>query len=197
MSRFRTSLSAATRLLRARRGVAALEFAFTAPIFALVMLATADVTFYVRMKLRLDTTARTVGQVVTQYNQLYGSDFAAIWQAAQLTAGTVSVSGSFGATIVSGITNITGTPVIAWQQQTGGSSFGSQFGPAGASPVLPASYIPPSGVTLIVVELYTTATPWVFAASVLGGGGTSVVSAVTLMQPRLASLATINPGTRS
>ncbi len=183
-------------LVRARRGIAGLEFALAAPIFVLLMLATADVTFFVRMKLRLDTTSRTVAQVVTQYNKLYVGDFAAIWQAAQLTAGSISVTGTFGATIVSGIVNTTGAPVIAWQQMTGGPGFSSQFGGVGASPLLPASYVPPRGVTLVVVELYTTATPWVFAASLLGGDST-VVGSVTLMQPRLAPLATVNPGLRS
>lgn len=184
-------------LVRARRGVAALEFAFTAPLFALLMLATADITFFVRMRLRLDTTARTVGQVVTQYNQLHASDFAAIWQAAQLTAGTVSVSGTFGATIVSGITSSNGKPLISWQQMTGGPGFGSQFGGIGATPTLPGNYVPPSGITVIVVELYTTATPWVFAASVMGGSGTTIVSATTLTQPRIASLASIMPESHS
>ena len=193
----RSSLSACIRhILRARKGIAGIEFALVAPLFVLVLLATTDVAFYIRMRLRLDTTARTVGQVVTQYNQLYAGDFTEIYNASQLTAGSIAVTGKLGATIVSGITNQGGKASIAWQQISG-AGFTSKYGTVGASPVLPASYVPPVGVTLVVVELYSTATPWVYAASLLGGAGTQVVESVYLVQPRLAGLSSITPGTRS
>ena len=98
--------------------------------------------------------------------------------------------------MISGITNAGGAPTIAWQQVSGGSAFKSQFGTVGATPVLPASYVPPAGVTLIVAEVYTTATPWVFSASFMGGSGTTVVGSVSLLQPRLAPLGSIMPGSR-
>ncbi len=184
-------------LLRARRGIAGLEFALVAPFPVLLMLATADLTFFVRTKLRLNSTASSVAQMVTQYTELYSGDFATIAQASQLVAGSVPVTGKFGATVVSGITNVSGTPVIAWQQVTSGSTFKSQFGVAGSVPKLPGGYVPPVGVTLIVTEVYTVATPWVFSASIMGGAGTTVVGSVSLLQPRLAPLASITPGTRA
>ena len=67
--------------------MAAVEFAIAAPFFALVMLGTADATFYVRTKLKLDGAANGVAQVVTQYRQLYAGDFATLFSASQLIAG--------------------------------------------------------------------------------------------------------------
>lgn len=195
MNRIDRLLRTTQHFWRDGRGVAAAEFALIAPLLAMLMLCTADVTFYVRTKLKLDTAASELAQAVTQYQQLYSDDFTTLFSAAQLLAGTVPVSGQFGATIISGITNRAGTPTIAWQQVSGGPGFKSQFGVAGATPRLPAGYVPPIGNSLVVTEVYSDSSLWVLSAGIMGSGST-VVGSNALFEPRLAPLASIIAGNR-
>ena len=169
-----------------------------APFVALAMLGAADVSFYLRAKLRLDTAATSLAQVTTQYSQLYDSDFTTLFKVAQLAAGSVSVTGQFGGTIISGIKNVGGVQVIAWQRISPSSPFASQFGVLNAAPQLPAQYVLPIGATLVVTEVYSQIGPWDFAAYVLGGPNTpSSLGSVAMFQPRLAPLNTVLSGNRS
>lgn len=64
-----------------RRGVAAVEFALVAPFIILLMLGGADLTIFMRTKMRVDETATEMAQVVTQYQDLYDSDFTPLFNA--------------------------------------------------------------------------------------------------------------------
>ncbi len=170
-----------------------------APFLALAMLGAADVSFYLRAKLKLDTAATSLAQVTSQYASLYADDFTTLFKVSQLAAGDgVSVTGQFGGTVISGVTNVAGTQKIAWQRiSPSASPVVSQFGVAGATPTLPANYVLPIGATLVVTEVYTKLSPWNFAAAILGGpGDPTSVGSVALFQPRLASLNSILAGTR-
>ena len=184
------------RITHARDGLATIEFAFVAPFMVLIMLGAADISFFLRAKLRLDTAATSLAQITTQYTQLYPGDFPDLFKIAQLAAGSVVVSGQVGATIISGITNVSGTQTIAWQQISPSSTFVSQFGAVNTTPLLPAKYVLPIGATLVVTEVFTNWAPWNFAAAVIGPAGTIPVNSVALFQPRLAPLDSITPGIR-
>ena len=189
------------RSVELQRGVAAIEFALVAPFFILLMLGAADLTFFMRVKMRLEATANQVTLVVTQYENLYDSDFTGtfnIFNTAQTIAGTTPVTGLLGATIVTGIvTDSQDRQTIAWQKRSSQATPVSLFGTVvGSAPVLPNNYLLPANGTLIAVEVFTPATPWVFSASVMGGGVTTTLRSYTLYQPRLGSLATVNTGTR-
>lgn len=190
------------RSIRFRRGVAALEFALVAPFVILLMLAGADLTFFMRVKMRLEATANQVALVVTQYQNLYDSDFTNttfnLFNTAQTIAGTAPVTGLSGTTIITGIvTDASDRQTIAWQYRSPHSTTTSSFGTAkGSIPALPDNYRMPKNSTLIAVEVFTPATPWVFSASLMGGAVTTTLRSYTLYQPRLGSLATVNPGNR-
>ncbi len=180
-----------------RRGVAAIEFALVAPLILLMMLAGADITLFLRTAMRIDETATGVALVVTQYQSLYTSDFTDLFNAAQTIAGTTTVTGLFGATIITGIVNSSGKQTIAWQQRSSSATFNSVFGKTvGAAPVLPNNYTLPAGGVLIAVEVFTTATPWVFSAKMMGASSISSLRSYALYQPRLGSLATVTSGNR-
>jgi Flp pilus assembly protein TadG len=183
-------------LALSRRGLASVEFALVAPFILMLMLAGADLTIFMRTKLRIDETATQVALDVTQYNNLYDSDFTGLYNAAQTVAGTTPVTGVLGTTIITGMINSSGKQTIAWQRRSASATFNSLFGAAGATPVLPASYVLPSGGVLIGVEVFTTASPWVLSAGLMGASPTSSLRAYVLFQPRLGSLATVNSGTR-
>lgn len=179
------------------RGAAALEFAIVAPVLALLLAATADIAILLRTRLRLEETANCLANVVTQYQNLYTSDFAQFWTASQMMAGTTPVTGTLGATIISGIYNSGSGASIVWQQRSpGNTTFASQFGVQGRAPTLPGQYTLAANQSLIGVEVFTPATAFVFSAAMMGGPGSGTLNAYTLFQPRSATLSQINAGTR-
>ena len=50
----------------------------------------------------------------------------------------------------------------------------------------------PKNGTLIAVEVFTSASPWVLSASLMGGSGSTSLRSYALYQPRLGSLSTVN-----
>jgi Flp pilus assembly protein TadG len=178
------------------RGVAAVEFALVTPFIMLVMLAGADLSLYMRTVMRMDETSTGVAMAVTQYDNLYTGDFKGLFDASQLIAGTTQVTGVSGATIISGIVNTAGQQTIKWQQISPSATFKSLFGGVGAVPVLPNSYLLPSGGTLIGVEVFTTASPWMLSAKLMGGPGSASIRSFALFAPRLGSLSQVNAGNR-
>jgi Flp pilus assembly protein TadG len=180
-----------------RGGLAAVEFALVAPFIIMVMLAGTDLTIFMRTMMRVDETASETSLAVTQYQSLYDSDLTYLFNAAQTVAGTTPVTGLIGATIITGIISSGGKQTIAWQRLSPSATFSSQFGTAiGSAPNLPNNYLLPSGGTLIAVEVFTTATPWILSASLLSGSGVTSIRSYALYQPRLGSLSAITPGNR-
>ncbi len=175
--------------------MAATEFALLAPLLILLVLGTTDLTNYLRIRLQVDETAAGVANLVTQYSQLYASDFTDIFNAAQLIAGSVAVTGSKGTTIVTCVVNSGAGPTIAWQQKSPGATYGSRFGAVGAAPTLPDGYVVGSGESLIATEVASATTPWVWSARLLGTG-MAVMRSYALFQPRGALLSQITSGTR-
>lgn len=180
------------------RAFAPLELAAGTAVLAALLFACADFTFYLRDKMRLDRVASGLGLVISGYTDLYANDFPGLFQASKVMAGgTLAVDGKDGATIVTGIVNSAGTPKVAWRQQTAGSSFTSQFGAVGAAPAnLPDNYAVPTGQSVIAVEVYTTASPWVLSKELMGAIAGQSLRSYTLFQPRAALLGVINPGGR-
>ena len=192
MSRFRR----AKRRAKTRRGVAAVEFALLVPFVTLVMLAGADLSLFMRTVMRMDQTSTVLAETVTQYQNLYDSDFTTLFNASQTIAGTTPVTGLFGATIISGIVSSGGKQTIAWQKISSSATFTSLIGVAGGAPVLPNRYVLPSGGTLIAVEVFTTASTWVLSARLMGGPGNTSIRSYALFQPRLGSLSQVTAGNR-
>ena len=139
---------------------------------------------------------------MTQYQNLYVSDFTNttynLFDTAQTIAGTTPVTGPSGTTIITGIvTDSSDRQTIAWQKISANPTSTSLFGTAlGATPTMPDNYLMPANGTLIAVEVFSPATPFVFSASMMGGAVTTTLRSYTLYQARLGSLATVNSGTR-
>lgn len=179
------------------RAFASIEFAIIASAVVLLMLGGADLTLYLRDKMRLDRVASGLGLVLSGYTELYVNDFPGFFQASKTMAGEyLKVDGKDGATIVTGIVNSAGTPKIAWRQQTAGSTFTSSFGAVGAAPAnLPDAYAVPTGQSVIAVEIFGSSSTWV-NRMVIGPLGGQALRSYALFQPRAALLGTINPGGR-
>jgi Flp pilus assembly protein TadG len=174
------------------------EFALIAPFILLLMLVGTDLTIFMRTKMRVDETATQVALAVTQYQELYAGDFTTFFNAAQMVGGTTPVTGLLGATIITGIvTDGNDRQTIVWQYKSSQATFNSLFGTAkGSVPNLPNSYLMPKNSTLIAVEVFTSTSPWVLSASLMGGSGTTSLRSYALFEPRLGSLSTITAGNR-
>jgi Flp pilus assembly protein TadG len=184
-----------------RRAVAALEFALALPVL-LLLLAGADLTIWFINKFRLDNTASTVGNIVSSAETLSASAFPASYCSATSAslnyfaiayriASPLTVCGSNGATIISGITNTSNKTTMVWQRRTGNTSaYPSRFGTPGYSLTLPIGYSVPAGHSIIVTEVYTGITPWKYSLSFMAGAGSSSLYAYAIFEPRLGTLVT-------
>lgn len=149
-----------------------------------------DTTNYLRSRMRLDQVSGSIADSVTQYQKLYNDDLAALFQTAQTMAGNVAVSGEKGATIITGISNTNGTPIIVWRKQTPGNvTYNSDFGLVGAAAAnLPDHYALPKNSSVVAVEVFSAIHPWVLSKQIVGGEGSQVLRSVALFQPRAAQL---------
>ena len=190
------------RRVDCRRAVAALEFAILAPMPLVLLLAGTDVTIWFLDKFRLDNTASTLGNLLAEANTLPVSAFPSSYCSstsaslnyfaiASAIASPLSVCGSNGATIISGITNNGSKTAVAWQERTGNAAtYPSLFGTVGGAVVLPPGYSVPSGHNIIATEIYTSATPWNYSQSFMPASGISFLYAYSIFEPRSGTLAT-------
>lgn len=205
MNRFRTS----RRL--GDQGVSSIEFALSAMVLVGLLVCATDLVNYLRTRLRVDQVSSGMASSITNYQQLYAGDFNDLFNLAQQTAGDIDVThvagaarpappgGVYpgGATVFTGIANPNGTPVVAWRQRIGDSSYNSDFGAVGSAPQkLPDSYVVPAGSSVIAVEVFTSVRPWVVSFGGAGVAGPTIVQSAALFQPRAALLTQITGGNR-
>nr|WP_294500952.1 TadE/TadG family type IV pilus assembly protein [uncultured Rhodopila sp.] len=185
-----------------RRAIAAFEFALVLPILLILLLAGTDLTIWFINKFRLDNTASEVGNIVAGATALPLSAFPASWCSASSTslnyfaiayniAAPLSVCGTNGATIISGITNNGTSTSMVWQERTGNAAaYPSLIGTPGNALTFPPGYSVPSGHSIIATEVYTGITPWKFSLSFMSGPGAPSLYAHSIFEPRSGTLAT-------
>jgi Flp pilus assembly protein TadG len=180
-----------------RRGIAASEFALMAPLFALTLLATADLVRVFRAQIRMEMIAVQIGQIVSQCNRITTpGDTNEFWaQAARISGGLVDVnSATGGAMIISAVSLNTQTTTnrLDWQIRTGNTSTASVFGNVaqGGAPTLrgtgAAPFLMPLGETLMVFEAYAIVIPWQLSVGLIGTVLPSTVSGVTMFLTRVS-----------
>lgn len=187
-----------TRNRKRRAGVGALEFALLAPVFVLLFAAGTDLVGWYLTYFRLDRTADELCDVIAQSRGLHAAtDFAdpstktGYFAIGQQIAGSVQVTGTGGATIVSAFVNDGTATRIAWQQRTGATSYASAFGAAGGTPTLPPGYAVPSGQTAIATEAFTGVNLWVLSLRIMNSAGPTSLRAFAIYRPRSAELSSL------
>jgi Flp pilus assembly protein TadG len=178
-------LGAVRRLVRplGSRGVAAVEFAFCAPVLVILTLICADLMTALRAQLRLETAAVQLGQIVSQCTPITPSgggtaltitttDVANFFSHGQLMIGSLgrvtnpanTAQGSI--TITAVRNNGSGANQVAWQRRQGatGPNFASTVANGSTNPVTEAaantaanianSFIVPTNETLMVTEIF-------------------------------------------
>jgi Flp pilus assembly protein TadG len=180
-----------------RRGIAASEFALMAPLFALTLLATADLVRVFRAQIRMEMIAVQIGQIVSQCNRITTpGDTDDFWaHATRIGGGLVDVnSPSGGAMIISAVSlnTTTNTNRLDWRVRTGNASTASVFGnvAVGGSPTLRGTngtaFLMPLGETLMVFEAYAVVIPWQLSVGLIGTLAPSTLSGVTMFLTRVS-----------
>lgn len=109
------------------RGVAAVEFAITAPFLVLLALGCADLMTALRAQMRIETVAVQLGQIVSQCIRITTpGDTGNFFLHGQLMAGSIGrVTGNLdaqGAIVITAVRNVGGVNRVAWQIRDGAAS---------------------------------------------------------------------------
>jgi Flp pilus assembly protein TadG len=173
---------------RARKGVAAVEFALTMPIWVTLLLGAGDGAYCLMVNEKTDRIAYTVTDIVTQYQTITKAELNDIVLAAAQLMKPFAF-GANGVVIVSSVYQAsTGLPVIEWQYTGGGTlTKASQIGVTAGSAVLPNGLTLNAGDNVIISEVYYTFAPMFLSAKLFNGG---TVYRVAVYKPRLSPLVT-------
>lgn len=177
------------RFLDSERGVAATEFALTIPVWAALLVGTADGAYCLIVNERVDRIAYTVTNIVTQQQSVTTAGLNNI----ALAAGELMQPFPFGANgvvIVTSIFKPVGQPPAITWQYTGGGSLGrtSRIGlPGNPSLAMPNGLTLNDNENVIVSEVYYVFTPMFGDAGILSPGD---VYRAAIYKPRLSQLTT-------
>ena len=157
--------------LRWRRGVAASEFALTAPVVALLMLGTVDLMLFMRAQVKVEGTAVQIGQIVSQCGRISTADVPDFWRlGTTLLSGVGEVtSSSSAAVIITAVRNNNSANTVAWQQKSKSSATSAIGGSSGAA-TIPAGYTVPAGQLLIVTEVAAPVRQFVLSQTLVAAG---------------------------
>jgi Flp pilus assembly protein TadG len=176
-----------------RRGVAASEFALVVPLFALILLATADVIRVFRAQIRMEMIAVQLGQVVSQCNRITTpGDTNEFWAHANRIAGGLVDVTAQGSMIVSAVSlnTTTNRNRLDWTVRTGNVSTRSILGviqPGGEAVLRGRNAEPfnmPAGQTLLVFEANAVVIPWRLSVGLIGTALPREVHGMTMFLTR-------------
>jgi len=169
-----------------RKGIAALEFALTLPIWVALLIGVTDGAYMMLLSQRTDRIAYTVTDLVTQLEEATANDVDTIL----LAAGQLMEPfpfGEKGVVIVSSIYKEPGQPVsIRWQRIGGGSlARASKIGEKCSVPNLPQGLTINDKENVIVSEVYYAYEPMFINAGVFEAKD---FYRVAVYKPRLGKL---------
>lgn len=178
------------------KGVAAVEFALTLPIWITLLLGTADGTYCLLVNERADRIAYSVTDITTQYSTVSLANLSDIVQAASQLMQPINFT-SNGTVIITSIYQPPGQiPLICWQYTGGGSlsrvsKIGKWNGAATCTNGNAASM--PNGLTLndnenvVITEVYYIFTPLFLSANLFSAGD---IYRIAIYKPRISPLIT-------
>ncbi|PWC42101.1 TadE/TadG family type IV pilus assembly protein [Azospirillum sp. TSO22-1] len=207
------------RVLRDRRGVAALELAAAVPALLAALFGIIDVAGYVATANRLQRLAADVANIGSQFDGLRGcmavskgNEVGVLFLAAKEIAkplffpepadGAVSVAGggattvpaAAGGLIVTSVADKGSGPRIAWQAYAGIAPINSRLGTGTAAVQLPTGFSLRPGDDTLFVEVFFTFQPYLLSGGWTGTGNPTVTAySSAVFRPRLGALTTLDP----
>ena len=169
-----------------RRGIAAVEFALTLPIWMTLLLGTVDGSFCLLVNEKTDRIAYTVTDIVTQYQTIPLANLADITQAAAQEMNPF-VFGNNGLVIVTSVYKPAGqNPKISWQYSGGGTLVQvSRIGTTGGTATLPNGLVLNDNDNVIISEVYYNFKPLFINSGLFNS---NVIYRVAVYKPRLSPL---------
>lgn len=152
-------LSFLNRFFRDRQASVITEFAAALPVLALLLLGGIEVTRYTLLYQKLDRVSSSMGDLVSQAENLTVNDLNSLFDAVQHVAWPFEFPTS-GRVIITSISENNGQARINWQSAGGGalSAESSVGAPRGAA-TLPAGMIVRPSETVIAAEVFFEFTP--------------------------------------
>jgi hypothetical protein len=171
---------------RNRRGMAAVEFALTLPIWMTLLLGTVDGSYCMLVNEKTDRIAYTVTDIVTQYQSITLANLADITQAASQEMNPF-IFGSNGLVIVTSVYKPAGkAPTICWQYSGGGTLVQvSRIGTTGGAATLPNGLVLNDNDNVIISEVYYNFTPMFINSGLFTN---NLVYRIAVYKPRLSPL---------
>lgn len=138
--------------LRARTGMAAVEFAFIAPILATMLLGTIELCNALEANQRINSVGASVADLVTQETNVVTNDLTNIYAAGN------SIMYPFAAAnteiVISSIVNKSSSNTVCWSQAQNGTPLAK-----GTVMTVPAGLISTGGSVVLVQIIYTYTSP--------------------------------------
>ncbi|MDR3424564.1 MAG: hypothetical protein P4M13_05735 [Alphaproteobacteria bacterium] len=175
---------------KAIRGVAALEFALTLPIWVAFLLGSSDGAYFLLASEKCDRIAYTLTDIVTQYQTITLANLADITLAAAQIMQPISFSGGNGVVIVSSVYQpSTGAPIVKWQYlyPNNEATQVSKIGTTGGQALLPNGLTLSANDNVIISEVYYTYNPLFINADAFKN---TVIYRIAVYKPRLSPLVT-------
>jgi hypothetical protein len=171
-----------------KRGVAAVEFALTMPIWITLLLGICDGAYCMLVNERTDRIAYTVTDVVTQYQIVSLADLTDITKAAGQIMQPLAFANE-GIVIISSVYKPAGqSPVIKWQYKGGGTlNKPSLVGSVGGAPTLPNGLTLNDNDNVIISEVFYNFTPLFLATELFSA---NLIYRTAVYKPRLSPLIT-------
>ena len=171
------------------RGVIAVEVAMAVPVILMLVLSGIEVTRYVLLHQKMERTASTMADLVSQSLAMSEGELNALVAAATEVMDPYNLMDD-GGLIVSSVTNPLGTTErVSWQRSFGAGTDASRFGTQGGVATLPGSFLVRESENAIGVEVMYDFEP-MFAYGVLEP---TTITSMALFRPRFATLASISP----
>jgi Flp pilus assembly pilin Flp len=154
-----------SRFRRSERGLAAVEFALTAPFLCLLLLGGFDLSRFILLHGQVEKVGFSVSDVTAQYDNEPGSNklnSAALRQVFLITGQTLPSyqSGVNGVTIITSVYLNNTTPKVGWQcSSTANTTWKSKIGAPGGNATIPSGLLADASDRLIVSEVYYKYTP--------------------------------------
>jgi hypothetical protein len=178
------------RLAGDRSGNVLLEFGLALSVLMTLTMGGVEVSRYVLMHQKLERVVASVGDLVSQAEELTATHVNNLFDAAQHVIKPFELADN-GVVIVSSVSGVEdGPPTINWQMSGGGTlSAVSELGVAGGDATLPEGFTLVAGDTAIIAEVFYDYTPWMFEGYAEPGRQYHR----SLFRPRYGSLSSLDP----